>query len=115
MSDSCNNNHPKIKKLDSVEKYTRLFSAKDGTALSLKSGYVVLDKNEVIGAHSTEDKEEILIIIEGKGRLVLDGGSLCFAFNENEVLYIEPGTVHDVQNSGDIPLRYVYVTCPVKT
>ena len=114
MTDSGNSYHPKIKKIDSDQKYTRLFSAKDGSAHSLKSGLVVLGKNESVGEHNTEDREEILIVIEGKGRIVIDG-SLCFAFEEGEAIYVAPRTVHDIQNAGEIPLRYVYVTCPAKT
>ena len=55
---------PKKIKLDSGEQYKRLFSIKNGDALSFRSGYVILKENENIGEHNTEDSEEIRIILE---------------------------------------------------
>ena len=96
---------------DTNERYTRLFSAKDGTAEYLKSGYVVLGKAESIGEHSTGAWEEVLIIIEGKGRLILNKFD-HIDIEKNRVLYIGPNTIHDVHNTGAGSLRYIYVTSP---
>ena len=102
---------PKIIKLDSNERYTRLFSAKYGSAVSFRSGCVLLKKGESIGEHNTEDAEEILIILEGKGHLLL-GKDERFAFEKGTALYIPPDTVHDVKNTEEEILKYIFVTCP---
>ena len=101
---------PKIIKLDSKERYTRLFSIKNGDAISFRSGYVTLKENENIGEHNTEDAEEILIILEGKGELYINGREKL-NFEEGTAVYIPPDTVHDVRSIGSSPLEYVFVTC----
>jgi mannose-6-phosphate isomerase-like protein (cupin superfamily) len=98
-------------KLDSKEKYTRLFSTKTANALSLRSGRVVLKKSENIGEHDTGSSEEILIILEGKGELLINGHEKII-FGKETALYIPPNTIHDVKNTGRGPLRYVFATCP---
>jgi mannose-6-phosphate isomerase-like protein (cupin superfamily) len=99
-------------KLDSKDRYTRLFSVKNSNAMSLRSGHVVLQENENIGEHNTGSSEEVIIALEGKGRLYAKG---CEALDleEGTALYVPPDTVHDVKNSGKGVLRYVYVTCAV--
>ena len=100
---------PEIIKLDSGEKYTRLFSAKNGNAISLRSGHVILKENESIGEHNTEDSEEIIIILEGEGELYIKG-SETLKFKEGTVAYVPPNTIHDVKNIGNTYLRYIFVT-----
>ena len=101
---------PKKIKLDSGEQYKRLFSIKNGDALSFRSGYVVLKENENIGKHNTEDSEEILITLEGNGKLYIDGREKL-NFEEGTAVYIPPNTIHDVKNTGRSPLKYIFVTC----
>lgn len=100
-----------LKKLkpDAKDKYTRLFSAKDGTAASFRSGCVVLEPGENIGEHSTDAKEELLIILNGKGKLFL-GKTAGIDLEKDSVAYIPPRTIHDVKNTGEEALRYVFVT-----
>lgn len=96
-------------KPDAKEKYMRLFSKKDGSAISLRSGCVVLRPGENVGEHSTDEQEEILIILEGKGKLLLSK-SVEIEFEKNSAAYIPPRTVHDVKNTGTVNLKYVFVT-----
>lgn len=98
-----------IKKLESKEKYTRLFSKKDGSAISLRSGCVVLKPGENVGEHSTETEEELLIILAGKGKLLL-GKNAEVELEKDSAAYIPPRTIHDVKNTGKINLKYVFVT-----
>ena len=100
-----------LKKLspDAKERYTRLFSKKDGSAVSLRSGCVVLAPGENVGEHSTEAQEELLIILEGNGKLLL-GEMAEVDIEENSAVYIPPHTLHDVRNTGKGGLRYVFVT-----
>ncbi len=103
---------PKIIKLDSEERYMRLFSIKNGDAISFRSGYVILKENENIGEHNTGNAEEILIILEGKGELYINGREKL-NFEEGTAVYIPPGTVHDVKNTGKGLLKYIFVTTGV--
>ncbi|MBU4376364.1 MAG: cupin domain-containing protein [Candidatus Omnitrophica bacterium] len=104
-------NEVALKKLspDSGEKYTRLFSKKDKSAISFRSGSVVLMPGENVGEHSTESAEELLIILEGKGKLSL-GEAAEVDIEKDHAVYIPPNTLHDVKNTGKESLRYVFVT-----
>lgn len=103
-------NKAALKKLrtDAKERYTRLFSKKDGSAISLRSGCVVLAPGESVGEHNTETQEEVLIILEGKGRLFLDGAREI-ALEKDSAAYIPPHTTHDVKNTYTEDLKYVFV------
>jgi mannose-6-phosphate isomerase-like protein (cupin superfamily) len=100
-------------KLDSKEKYKRLFSTKTGNAISVRSGYVVLRINESIGEHNTNGSEEVLIILEGKGELSINKEEK-WAFEKDTALYVPPNTIHDIRNTGQGLLRYIFITCPAK-
>jgi len=109
MSTSHNKVAFKKLKSDAKEKYTRLFSKKDGSAISLRSGCIVLKPGENVGEHSTEAEEELLIILEGKGKLLL-GKSAEIEIEKDSAAYIPPRTIHDVKNTGMVNLKYVFVT-----
>ncbi len=55
---------PLVIKLSGDEKYQRLLSGRPETA-GFRSGLVNLKPKEEIGQHSTEEKEEVLIILNG--------------------------------------------------
>ncbi|MEK7868117.1 MAG: cupin domain-containing protein [Candidatus Omnitrophota bacterium] len=103
---------PKIVKLESNSKYQRLFNKDSGT-LGLKSGHVILKKGEEIGEHSTNDLEEALVILKGKGLLLINSEEE-FDFEDNSVLYIPPDTVHNVKNTGNGILEYIFITSNAK-
>ena len=90
-------------------KYKRLFSKKDGSAISFRSGCVILMPGENVGKHSTEDAEELLIILEGKGKLLLSK-TAGVDIKKNSAVYIPPRTLHDVKNTAKKALKYVFVT-----
>ena len=102
----------KIVKLVSNSKYQRLFNKDSGT-LGLKSGHVILKKGEEIGEHSTNDLEEALVILKGKGLLLINSEEE-FDFEDNTVLYIPPDTVHNVKNTGNGILEYIFITSNAK-
>nr|MBU1328353.1 cupin domain-containing protein [Candidatus Omnitrophota bacterium] len=103
---------PKIVKLESNSKYQRLFNKDSGT-LGLKSGHVILKKGEEIGEHSTNDLEEALVILKGKGLLLINSEEE-FDFEDNSVLYIPPDTIHNVKNTGNGILEYIFITSNAK-
>lgn len=103
--------HPFLIKIKGVGKFQRLLGA-GVDSVNLKSGSVVLEPGESIGAHVTESKEEFIIIIKGKADVQLEAGRLIRARRLSAV-YIPPETTHDVKNSGTSVLHYIYVVCPV--
>jgi quercetin dioxygenase-like cupin family protein len=100
---------PFVKRLEGGELHLPLLTAEN--ASRMRAGMVTLGAGSSCGRHSTEDHEELLIILEGKGEAELEGyGAL--ALEAGRVAYIPPGTFHNVHQRGDGELRYVYVVAP---
>lgn len=79
----------------------------------LHSGCVVLKPGESVGEHSTDRKEELIVVLEGKARVSLKGRAALYV-EKNSVVYIPEGVVHNVRNTSRGLLRYVYVVTPVR-
>jgi mannose-6-phosphate isomerase-like protein (cupin superfamily) len=88
--------------------YVRLLGGPPET-INMRSGAVTLQPATCVGKHSTESREEILVILEGSGMFILAGGEQL-EIRGNSALYCPPHTEHDVKNTGTTPLRYIYVT-----
>jgi quercetin dioxygenase-like cupin family protein len=93
-------------------KYLRLLSGVPQTR-GLKSGQVILQPGEAVGPHSTADREEAIIILEGILQVFLEGKPAMTA-QRDQLVYIPPNTVHDMKNTGEAAARYVYVVAPVQ-
>ena len=101
---------PFVKELDAGGELHLPLLTEDN-ASRMRSGMVTLGPGSSCGRHSTEDYEELLIILEGRGEAEMEGyGAL--ALEAGQVVYIPPRTQHNVHNRGDGPLRYVYVVAP---
>lgn len=74
----------------------------------MRSGVVVLGPGESVGRHSTGSREELIVILEGKGEVRLEGAG-PLVVEAGMAAYLPPATAHDVVNRGEAPLRYVYV------
>ena len=99
---------PRSIKLDMrTSGFQRILSGPPGT-LQMKSGLVSLKPGDNVGIHSTENREELIIVMEGKGEMIFDGyDSVKLCRGENA--YCPPYTEHNVINTGDKMLRYIYV------
>jgi mannose-6-phosphate isomerase-like protein (cupin superfamily) len=101
---------PFVKELDAAgELHLPLLTEEN--ASRMRAGMVTLGPGEECGRHSTEDYEELLIILEGRGEAELEGRG-TFPVAAGRVAYIPPGTFHNVHGRGDGVLRYVYVVAP---
>jgi mannose-6-phosphate isomerase-like protein (cupin superfamily) len=102
-----NNIKPKAIKLaiDSIE-YQRLLRRGDDT-VSMHSGLVTLEPGKSVGKHSTKDCEEMIIVLNGSGEMRFNNDEMLKL--ENFILYCPPATEHDVKNTGEKPLKYIYV------
>ena len=76
--------------------------------IRLQSGLVTLMPGENVGEHSTGAHEETIIILEGRGEVRADGCEHQ-QVEYGHVFYVPPHTRHNVFNTGDVPLRYIYV------
>jgi mannose-6-phosphate isomerase-like protein (cupin superfamily) len=74
----------------------------------MRSGFVRLKPGETVGWHTTGSNEESLVILHGRGEALLEGQSprrlVAPAF-----AYIPPSTRHNVANTGEELLEYIYV------
>jgi len=75
----------------------------------IKSGYITLKKNEEVGAHSTTGKEEVIVVLEGKGEATFKKLPARIV-EKDSLLYIPPDTEHNIKNISSGVLRYIYVT-----
>jgi len=79
----------------------------------MRSGYVRLQSGATVGWHTTGKNEETLIILHGQGEALIDGQAKQ-PFTAPATVYIPPATRHNVANTGNEPLEYVYVVAPAK-
>jgi mannose-6-phosphate isomerase-like protein (cupin superfamily) len=77
----------------------------------MRSGRVYLAPGKSCGRHSTKDREELLVFLSGRGELLI-GDNDRYQVGRGKVAYIPPQTAHDISNTGDEPLVYVYCVAP---
>ncbi|MFQ5953203.1 MAG: cupin domain-containing protein [Candidatus Omnitrophota bacterium] len=104
------NTEPKVIKLKGDEKYQRLLGGMPET-LGMKSGYMTLKPGKSVGEHSTDSKEEAIVILQGRGEIFCSGKPPIVA-EEKTLVYIPPDTKHDVKNTGTDILKYIYIVSP---
>jgi len=99
---------PKVVELDAHgHDYRPVLNGPPETA-GMRSGLVVLASQKSVGRHSTGQNEEVLIVLEGQGQMLFGDGR-TLPVEANHAVYCPPRTVHDVKNTGQSVLRYVYV------
>ncbi|MFA4984932.1 MAG: cupin domain-containing protein [Candidatus Omnitrophota bacterium] len=98
---------PFIKTLTGNRRFKRLLGV-SGESRGMRSGLVAIKPGESVGWHSTERKEEALIILDGKAKVCL--GKKTVTACGSSFVYLPRGVCHNVQNSGAGILRYVYLT-----
>ena len=77
----------------------------------MRSGFVRLLAGTTVGWHTTGKNEESLVILQGQGEALLEGQA-SMPFTAPSVVYIPPATRHNIKNTGQLPLKYVYVVAP---
>ena len=79
----------------------------------MRSGFVRLLTGATVGWHTTGTNEESLVILQGRGEALIEGQAHR-PFAAPAVIYIPAGTRHNIMNTGEQPLEYVYVVAPAK-
>ncbi len=77
----------------------------------MRSGFVRLQPGATVGWHTTGKNEEALVILRGQGEAMIEGQAKQ-PFTALALVYIPPATRHNVANTGNEPLEYVYVVAP---
>ena len=88
--------------------YLRLLGGPPET-VTMRSGLVVLGPGKSVGRHNTKGYEEMVIVLEGRGEMRSFAGRPAVPLEAGMAAYCPPKTEHDVFNTGDTPLKYVYV------
>jgi len=78
----------------------------------MRAGVVHLAPGGAVGRHSTGGREEVIIVLEGRGEVRV-AGAAPVVVGTGTGAYVPPRREHDVVNVGTGPLRYVYVVAPV--
>jgi len=107
-------NKPKVKLINLDKKITRHLPILTGLPKNhcLQSGLVVLRPKTSCGKHSTENYEELLIVLEGKGKVEIKG-QRSVLIKPNVAVYHPPHTEHNVVNTGKELLKYIYIVTKV--
>ncbi|MDI6739865.1 MAG: cupin domain-containing protein [Candidatus Edwardsbacteria bacterium] len=79
----------------------------------LRAGLVALAPGTSVGKHNTEEYEELIVALVGRGVMVSDDGSET-PIDAGHFCYCPPHTGHDVKNTGTEQLRYVYIVTKTK-
>jgi mannose-6-phosphate isomerase-like protein (cupin superfamily) len=97
---------------DSSE-YQRLLGGRPQTS-GMRSGRVYLKQGETCGRHSTEQHEEMLVFLSGRGTALIGEEETSFEVGQGRICYIPPYTIHNIKNTGTEPLVYIYCVTPVQ-
>ena len=88
---------------------------KHTTSRKLRSGFVSLEIGKSIDPHSTENFEEMIVVLSGFGELVNeDDKEDKIALEERSIAYVPPHTLHYIRNTGSDYLQYVYIVTAVE-
>jgi len=75
---------------------------------NIRSGLVVLQPSGSVGSHSTENYEEMIVVLKGEGEMLFNDGSVI-KLDPHTVAYCPPETEHNVRNCGEGIMRYIYM------
>jgi mannose-6-phosphate isomerase-like protein (cupin superfamily) len=103
---------PFVVDLNDKQEFQRLVSGPPQSC-GMKAGRVYLPPGQSCGRHSTGDREELLVFLSGSGRAIIEG-SEPLDIGAGKVAYIPPQTTHDIKNTGDELLIYVYCVAPAQ-
>ncbi|MBN1796183.1 MAG: cupin domain-containing protein [Sedimentisphaerales bacterium] len=96
--------------IEDTKEFQRLLD-KNTQSYGMKAGKVYLEPGESCGLHSTSQNEEMLIFLSGTGTALIEGSEPLPA-GVGKIAYIPPQTQHDIKNTGNDPLIYIYCVAP---
>ena len=99
-----------VKDLADSTEYQSLF--KPPKTCQMHAGRVYLKPGDECGEHSTNDREEMLVFLSGRGQAII-GDNKALEVGQGKILYIPPQTLHNIKNTSDKPLSYIFCVVPV--
>jgi mannose-6-phosphate isomerase-like protein (cupin superfamily) len=103
-------NKPFVELLNEKSQHQTLLNGTPQTG-GMRSGKVRLLPGQDCGEHSTEANEEILVFLSGKGQAAIGDGK-TLEVGKGKIFYIPPQTIHNIINTSDEPLCYIYCVAP---
>ena len=103
---------PKVLDLAEEDCYQALLTGEPET-WGMRSGRQAILPGAQCGEHSTNAHEEVLVVLDGQGTAKLGDGT-DLAIRGGQIVYIPPHTTHNIANTGEDVLRYIYVVAPVR-
>lgn len=88
-----------------------LLAPKFGGVKNVSMGMNITEVGSMIPDHVHEESEEVLFLISGKARIVIEGEGE-WEIGPETAFYSPLGKKHRVENIGDEPLRIVWVYNP---
>ena len=88
-----------------------LLAPKFGGVKNLSMGMNVTEVGSMIPDHAHENSEEVLFLISGRAKLVIEGQGE-WEIGPETAFYSPIGVKHRLENIGDEPLKLVWVYCP---
>ena len=81
-------------------------------ARGLKSRAVTLRPGQVMDWHSTQQREELILVLAGTLELQLRRPSACRRIRAGQSAFLPAQTLHRLVNHARLTARYVYITGP---
>lgn len=88
-----------------------LLAPKFGGVKNLSMGMNITEVGSMIPDHAHEASEEVLFLISGRAKLVIEGEGE-WEIGPETAFYSPIGKKHRLENIGDEPLKLVWVYCP---
>jgi len=88
-----------------------LLAPKFGGVENLSMGMNITEVGSMIPDHKHDDSEEVLFLISGRAKLVIEGEGE-WEIGPETAFYSPKGKMHRLENLGDEPLKLVWVYCP---
>jgi mannose-6-phosphate isomerase-like protein (cupin superfamily) len=88
-----------------------LLSPKNGGVKSVSMGMNITEVGSMIPDHVHEESEEVLFLISGRAKIVIEGEGE-WEIGPETAFYSPIGKKHRLENIGNEPLKVVWVYCP---
>ena len=88
-----------------------LLAPKDGGVKNVSMGMNITEVGSMIPDHKHEESEEVLFLISGRAKIVIEGEGE-WEIGPETAFFSPMGKNHRVENIGDEPLRLIWVYCP---
>ncbi|UCF61763.1 MAG: cupin domain-containing protein [Anaerolineaceae bacterium] len=89
-----------------------LLSGHNVGARNASMGVNVTEVGSMIPDHKHEDCEELMYIISGHARLVIEDGQEVYEIGPDTAIYSPKGVTHRLENIGNTELKLVWVYSP---